>query len=72
MISRVTALRLIIIGGVLVIIGAVLPFVMVMRLVEPTFVLVTVSFLAQVFGVVGGLCGIAMRHVELSRRDRED
>ncbi|MBK7897599.1 MAG: hypothetical protein WAS33_22545 [Candidatus Promineifilaceae bacterium] len=63
--------RLIAIGFVCVLIGAVLPFVMVMRWVESTFLLNFLAFGASMAGIFLGVIGTAM-HVGDSRRRRDN
>jgi hypothetical protein len=54
-----TPLQLIVIAGVLLVLGAVLPFLMVIRLIEPSFALSFFSYGASLVGLVMGLIGIA-------------
>jgi di/tricarboxylate transporter len=54
-----THLQLIVIAGVLLVLGAVLPFLMVIRLLEPSFALSFFSYGASLVGLVMGLIGIA-------------
>ncbi len=56
---RFTPLQLIVIAGVLLVLGAVLPFLMVIRLIEPSFALSFFSYGASLVGLVMGLIGIA-------------
>ncbi len=56
---RFTPLQLIVIAGVLLVLGAVLPFLMVIRLIEPSFALSFFSYGASLVGLVIGLIGIA-------------
>ncbi len=69
--------RLIVIGFFLVLIGAVLPFLMVIRTVESTFLLNGVAFMASVCGIFLGVIGAAQyvgnakeRHDRHDRYDR--
>ena len=66
--------RLIGIGGVLVFAGAVLPFLMVMRILESTFVLNFFSYGTSVIGMVMGIIGSSMvgarRKSEQEQEDR--
>ncbi len=48
------------VGGVLVFLGALLPFLMVMRLLPSTFFLNFFSYAASVSGLFLGLLGIAI------------
>lgn len=63
--------RLIVIGFVCVLIGAVLPFAIVMRWVESTFFLNFLAFGASMVGIFLGVIGTAM-YVGDSRRKREN
>jgi hypothetical protein len=56
---RFTPLQLIVIAAVLLVLGAVLPFLMVIRLIEPSFALSFFSYGASLVGLVMGLIGIA-------------
>ena len=57
---RVSApVRLLILATVLLLAGAVLPFLMVLRVIEPSFAWSFFSYGASVVGVVTGLIGIA-------------
>ncbi len=51
--------RLILIGFILVVVGVVLPFLMVMRIIETTFVLAFLSHGASVAGLFLGILGAA-------------
>jgi hypothetical protein len=51
---------LLVIGFVLVVIGAVLPFVMVIGLVESTFLFGFISFFSSTIGIFLGVLGTAM------------
>lgn len=51
--------KLFIIGFVLVLIGAVLPFVMVIQIVESTLLLNFVAAISSIFGLLFGVIGAA-------------
>jgi hypothetical protein len=53
-------------GGVLV--GAALPFLMVIRVIEPSFLLSLVAFLLSVSGLIMGLIGSALYVSDRRRR----
>ena len=55
---RVSSLNLIIVGGLLLVIGAVLPFLMVTQIIESTLALNFVSAIASLLGMVIGLYGL--------------
>ena len=61
-------LRLIILGFLLLLTGAVLPFVMVIRLVEPTLLLNFVAAMSSISGLIVGFIGI----VQYDRSRRQD
>lgn len=52
--------RLLIIGFLLLVLGVVLPFLMVLRLIEPSFFLSFVSYAASIAGLFLGFLGIAL------------
>ncbi len=54
-----TPLRLILIATVLLLLGALLPFLMVIRVVEPSFALSFFSYAVSFMGLVAGLIGVA-------------
>jgi hypothetical protein len=55
------------IGFVLVVFGAVAPFLMVMKIIEPTFLLSFLAYAAQVSGVILGLIG-GMSYIRRHRK----
>ncbi len=61
-----TPLKLIIAGFALLLIGAILPFVMVIRLVTPALHLSFISYASTTIGLVLGFIGIA-QHVRARR-----
>ncbi len=63
-------LRLILVGLFLVVLGAVLPWLMVLQLIPASFILSMISYLASTFGLVMGLIGAAM-YARLYRKDIE-
>lgn len=54
---RVNCVYLIIIGGLMLVFGAVMPFAMIMQWVPSTIVLNGLSALATIFGFVVGIYG---------------
>lgn len=64
--------RLIIIGFFLVLLGAVLPFLIVMGLVESTMILNFIAFASSVVGVFLGVIGTATYVGEKRREQRQD
>ncbi len=63
--------RYIVIGFFLVLIGAVLPFLMVLRMVPSTFFLNFFAFSASVAGLFLGVIGVAT-HMGVERRKGRD
>lgn len=63
--------RMIVTGFFMVLIGAVLPFLIVIQLVESTFLLNFIAYAASTVGIFLGVIGTAM-HVGDSRRRREN
>ncbi len=59
---------LIVVGFLMVLVGAVLPFLMVIRLVESTFLLNFLAYIVSVAGLFLGIIGIAMYIGNVSRR----
>ena len=60
------AAKLMVIGFVLLLIGVLLPFLMVLRLLEPSFPLSFLAYGCSLVGLVLGLFG-AFQHVRLRR-----
>jgi di/tricarboxylate transporter len=54
--------RLIVIAFVLLLVGALLPFLMVLRILQPSFALSFLSYAASLVGLVLGLIGVAGRN----------
>ncbi len=63
--------RLIVVGFILVLAGAVLPFLIVMRILPSTFLLNLLAYGASTIGIFLGIIGVAM-HVGESRRNKRD
>lgn len=63
--------RLIVVGFFLVLLGAVLPFTIVLGWVESTFLLNFIAFAASVTGLFLGVIGTAM-YVGQKRREHQD
>lgn len=53
-------LRLIVVGFVLLLTGVVLPFLMVIRLIQPTFFLCFLSYTASTGGLIIGTIGAVL------------
>ncbi len=63
--------RLFLIGFICVLTGAVLPFLMVMRIVPSTFVLNFIAFSTSVIGIFLGVIGVAM-HTGLKKQKEQN
>jgi uncharacterized membrane protein len=64
------ATKIILIGFVLVVLGFVLPFLMVLRVIQPNFLLSFFSYAASVVGMFLGFIGAASYVQENRRNDR--
>jgi len=65
--TRLDPIRLIIVGGVLLVIGAVLPFLMFMQFIKSTLFLNGLSAFASIAGMLTGSLGI----FEYTRRHKD-
>jgi hypothetical protein len=54
----ISPIRLMVIGSALLLIGVILPFLMVLRLLEPSFPLGFISYASSLAGLVLGLLGL--------------
>lgn len=61
--------RLIVIGGVLLLVGWIVPLLMVLRVIQESFLLAFVGYAASVAGLVTGLIGV-YTYFPFRRRDR--
>ena len=64
--------RLFFIGFLCVLTGAVLPFLMVMRILPSTFFLNFVSFITSVVGIFLGVIGVAMHTGMKKHKERNE
>jgi len=64
--TKLSPLKLIISGFILVLCGVALPWLMVIRLIEPSFILSFLSYASSLGGVVLGTIGAAL-YVQLKR-----
>jgi hypothetical protein len=64
--------RLFVIAVILLVIGAALPFLMAIRVVESTFFLNFLSYIASVTGLFLGFIGIAMYVGDARRKNKDD
>jgi membrane associated rhomboid family serine protease len=67
---RPSPFQLILIGFVLLVIGFILPFLMVLQLLESTLLLNFVAYLASLFGLIIGLVGVVL-HIRPQRSSRD-
>jgi heme/copper-type cytochrome/quinol oxidase subunit 4 len=65
--SRLQPVQLILIGFALMIVGWALPFLMVLQVLESSFALNFLSYIAQVSGLFLGIIGVAM-YVRLKKK----
>ncbi|PKN95182.1 MAG: hypothetical protein CVU44_00435 [Chloroflexi bacterium HGW-Chloroflexi-6] len=63
---------LIVIGFLLTLSGAVLPLLMMIKVLESTFFLNFFAFIAQAVGIILGLIGIAWKAIDQRSHDPED
>lgn len=64
--------RLIILGFFMVVIGAVLPFLIVMRILPSTFLLNFLAYTTSTVGIFLGVIGVAMYVGEERRKNRDE
>lgn len=64
--------RLIVVGFILVLAGAVIPFLIVLGFVESTFLLNFLAYGASVLGIFLGVIGVATYVGEKRRKDEDD
>lgn len=69
--SRISPKGMIGIGFVLVLLGFLLPFLVVIKMIENSFFLSFLAYGAQVSGLILGVIGAA-NHTMLDRHDKED
>jgi membrane associated rhomboid family serine protease len=69
--KHVTPLRLIWLGFILLVIGFLLPFFMVLQILESTLPMSFVAYFASFFGLIIGLIGIVM-HAQAHRKGRDE
>ena len=62
--------RLIWIAAGLMVLGVVLPFLMVLHIIESTFFLNFLSYIAQTLGFILGFVGIALWHGHEKHKDK--
>ena len=65
--SWITPVRLIIFAFLLMLVGIILPFLMVIKVIEPTFFLSFLSYGSSLAGMVLGIVGVAF-YVSFIRR----
>jgi membrane associated rhomboid family serine protease len=69
--SYATPLRLIWLGLILLVVGFLLPFLMVLRILEPTLLLNFVAYFASLFGLIIGLIGI-VTYTQVRKKDKDE
>jgi hypothetical protein len=65
--TRLQPVQLILIGVVLMVVGWILPFLMVLQVLESSFALNFLSYTAQISGLFLGIIGMAM-YVRLKKK----
>jgi hypothetical protein len=65
--TRLQPIQLILIGFMLMVVGWALPFLMVLQVLESSFALNFLSYIAQVSGLFLGIIGVAM-YVRLKKK----
>jgi hypothetical protein len=60
MLSRWNPIYILIIGGVLVLAGMILPLLMVMQIIRSTYALNFISYIASFIGLMAGIIGSAL------------
>jgi membrane protein implicated in regulation of membrane protease activity len=71
MLFRLSPVQMMLIGFVLLVIGFVLPFVMVLQIIESTLFLGFVAYLTSFLGLIIGLIGVVMQG-RVGRRDDDE
>ncbi len=69
--NRFSPRQLMCFGFVLLLIGVILPFVMVLRLIEPTLLLNFIAYFSSLFGLLIGLYGVVLYGIS-RRHDHND
>ncbi|MBI3158624.1 MAG: hypothetical protein HYZ26_03365 [Chloroflexi bacterium] len=69
--SRISPRNLILIGLILVVLGFVLPFMVVLKFIENSFLLSFLAYGAQVSGLMLGIIGAA-NYSTVNRRNKDD
>jgi hypothetical protein len=69
--NRFSPHQLMFFGFVLLLIGVILPFVMVLRLIEPTLLLNFIAYFSSLFGLLIGLSGVVLYGIS-RRQDHND
>lgn len=69
--TKLSPLQLVLLGFVLLVIGFILPFLMVLQLLESTLLWNFVAYLASLFGLIIGLIGI-VTHTRLHRKGKDE
>jgi len=68
--TKLSPFQLVLLGFVLLVIGFILPFLMVLQLLESTLLLNFVAYLASLFGLIIGLIGI-VTHVQARKINKD-
>ena len=71
MLYRLSPVQLMLIGFAMLVIGFILPFLMVLHIIESTLLLGFVAYLTSFLGLIIGLIGVVMRG-RIGRRDDDE
>jgi len=69
--TNLSPLQLILLGFLLLVLGFLLPFLMVLQLLESTLLWNFVAYLASFFGLIIGLIGV-VTYTRLHRKDKDE
>lgn len=70
MLSRWNPLYILIGGGILVLVGVILPFLMVLKIIPSTYALNFISYIASFVGLMAGIIGSALYVSNRRKKDR--
>lgn len=70
MLENPSGKQFLVIGGVLVVLGAVMAIAMVLKIMPTTFFLAFLAFAASTGGMLLGVAGAALLNVEYKNRDK--
>lgn len=68
---KLSPLQLILLGFILLVIGFILPFLMVLQILESTLLLNFVAYLASLFGLIIGVIGI-VTYTQAQKKNKDE